>query len=309
MTKIQNILHSLGYYSAKKMLRDHFFKRRILREDAVRKREIEDAVNRLSEPMLEGEKADVIVSLTSYGVRVEDALPYTLYSLLTQTVLPDKIIVWLDNTNWSDDILPSMLQKLQKLGIEFHYTDDLRSYKKLIPALETFPNSVIITVDDDMYYNPHLVEWLLESYGSSDKHTVLGTYGAGVRSSGNRYLPYSQWQEACPDDKDICLIGCGGILYPPAIFDTEILNSDVFMRLAPRADDLWFWAMAKRAGIPTSLISHYGYAINTAVNRINDFFPAEYKDNLSFLNDIEGGNNEQLNNLISYYNLIPYSKD
>ena len=86
MTKIQNILQSLGYYSVKKTVKDYFFKRRILREDAALKREIEDAINRLSKPVLEGEKSDVIVSLTSYGTRVEDALPYTLYSLLTQTV-------------------------------------------------------------------------------------------------------------------------------------------------------------------------------------------------------------------------------
>lgn len=309
MTKIQNILQSLGYYSVKKTVKDYFFKRRILREDAARKREIEDAINRLSKPVLGGEKSDVIISLTSYGTRVEDALPYTIYSLLTQTILPDKIIVWLDNTNWSDDTLPSILKKLQNLGIEIRYTDDIRSYKKLIPALETFPNSVILTVDDDMYYNPHLVEWLLEAYESSDKHTVLGTYGARTASSESRYLPYSQWQEACPVDKDICLIGCGGILYPPAIFDTEILNKDVFMRLAPRADDLWFWAMEKRAGVTAVLIPQYGYALNSAVDRINDYFPTEYTDNLSFLNDIQGGNDEQLDNLISYYNLIPCNKE
>lgn len=307
MTKIQSILKFVGYYSVKKMLKDYFFKRRILREDAAKKREIEDAISRLSDPLFVIEKANVIVSLTSYGARVEDALPYTLYSLLTQTVLPDKIIVWLDNTNWSDDTLPSLLQKLQKLGIEIRYTADIRSYKKLIPTLETFPNSVIITVDDDMYYNPQLVEWLLTAYECSDKHTILGTYGVRVTSSENRYLPYSQWKEAYPEDKDVCLIGCGGILYPPAIFDKEILNKDVFMHLAPRADDLWFWAMAKRAGIPTSLISHFGYAINTSVDRINDYFPAECKDNLSFFNDIEGENDEQLNNLISYYNLFPES--
>lgn len=305
MTKIQNILLSLGYYSVKKTVKDYFFKRRILREDAARKREIEDAINRLSKPILEGEKANVIVSLTSYGARVEDALPYTLFSLLTQTVLPDKIIVWLDNTNWSDDALPLILKKLQTLGVEIRYTDDIRSYKKLIPALAAFPNSVIITVDDDMYYNPHLVEWLLDAYENSDKHTVLGTCGARVVSSGNRYLPYNQWQEAGPDDKDICLIGCGGILYPPAIFDREILNKDVFMRLAPRADDLWFWAMEKRAGVPAALTPQNGYDLNSTVNRINDYFPTESTDNLYYHNEVLGENEKQFNNLLDHYNLLP----
>lgn len=309
MTKIQNILQSLGYYRIKKCWRDYKLRKRLIREDVAHRQQVLHVITSIDKPLLlsHNDSSDVIVSLTSYGKRVSDTLPYTLYSLLQQTVKPNRIIVWLDNVKWNISNLPEILYKLQQAGVEFMFCDDVRSYKKLIPTLMLYHDNPIITVDDDMYYNPQLVEWLLTAYECSDKHTILGTYGVRVTSSENRYLPYSQWKEAYPEDKDVCLIGCGGILYPPAIFDKEILNKDVFMHLAPRADDLWFWAMAKRAGIPTSLISHFGYAINTSVDRINDYFPAECKDNLSFFNDIEGENDEQLNNLISYYNLFPES--
>ena len=33
------------------------------------------------------------------------------------------------------------------------------------------------------------------------------------------------------------------MLYPPKIFDIEVLNEEIFMKLAPRADDIWLKAM------------------------------------------------------------------
>ena len=303
------ILDLIGYYNIKKSVKHRLFCRRILKEDAKRKEDVRNAIEGLEGKILHktGDASDIIVSLTSYGVRVNDTLPYTLYSLLQQTHLPNRIVVWLDNVNWNEGNLPLLLKKFEELGVEFYYVEDIRSYKKLIPALKSFPDNVIITVDDDLYYNPHTIEWLIDAYNESDKHSVFGTWAYPAKVSEGKYLPYSSWKEK--DDSqiihDYSLIGCGGILYPPHIFDGEILNKELFMKLAPTADDLWFWAMEKRQNIPVRLIQNAGYGLHESVNRIEIWEPNQ-EGSLYFLNEVNGGNDVQLNNLISYYQLNPW---
>ena len=115
---------------------------KLLRPDKVSLNKVE------SEPNL-------IVSLTSYGRRVDKGY-YTIISLLRQTYKPDAIILWLDKDNWDDSKLPKSIQDLKKKGLEVKYCIDLRSYKKLIPALLEYPKSIIVTCDDDIYYKKNM---------------------------------------------------------------------------------------------------------------------------------------------------------
>lgn len=302
------ILELLGYYRIKKNVKHRLFCRKLLKEDAKRKQEIRIAIEALQGTQLrrKEDESDIVVSLTSYGVRVNDTLPYTLYSLLCQTRVPNRIIVWLDNDNWNDDTLPPILKKIKELGVEFRFVEDIRSYKKLIPALKSFPDNVIITVDDDLYYNPQTLEWLLDAYMISDKHSVIGTWAYQARACNGHYLPYSFWREfdEASSLDEYSLIGCGGILYPPHIFDGEILKQELFMRMAPTADDLWFWVMEKRQDVPVRLIPNAGYGLHEAINRI-DVWEPNREGSLYFINEIHGANDKQFDELVSYYHIIP----
>ena len=42
--------------------------------------------------------------------------------------------------------------------------------------------------------------------------------------------------------------GVGGVLYPPHSLDESMLDPEVFMKLAPTTDDVWFWAAAVSKG-------------------------------------------------------------
>lgn len=302
------ILHKVGYYTLKKKYKDYILRKRLCKEDDARKKKVMSEINAITSPLLQkmNDSTDIIISLTSYGARVKDTLPYTLYSLLSQTFKPNRIIVWLDNVNWNEGNLPESLEKLRQAGVEYMFTEDIRSYKKLVPTLIEFPKNLIITVDDDLYYNPYLVEWLLDKYNHSDKRTVIGTLATMTTFVNDEYLPYSQWDSSCKGEGELCLIGCGGILYPPCVFDGEIIKKDLFTKLAPTADDLWFWAMEKRIGLHTALTEHYGYGLHVAINRLCVFFPTENPDNLYYINElVENRNDIQLQNLIKYYNLHP----
>lgn len=300
------ILDIVGYYSAKKAIKHKLYCRHLRKEDAKRKAQIEKQIFALEGNQLkrQDDAGDIIVSLTSYGVRVTDTLPYALYSLLQQSRIPNRIVVWLDNVNWNRDKLPEILKHLQSLGVEFYYVDDLRSYKKLIPALKMFPDNIIITVDDDMYCNTRLVEWLLDEYKASNEKCVVGTWAFVEEKINGGYLPYSQWKDKviAENGQKYSLIGCGGVLYPPHIFDEEIFNEDVFMKLAPYADDLWFWAMEKRLGIPVRLVPNARYGLNTPINKVDSYDPFK-EGSLFYINEVLGNNNAQFKRLIDYYHL------
>ena len=44
-------------------------------------------------------------------------------------------------------------------------------------------------------------------------------------------------------------IGAGGILYPPKSLNPIVTDVELFLKLAPKADDLWFKAMSLIDGV------------------------------------------------------------
>lgn len=300
---IRRRLIRCGFFKLKKKVKQYFFLRRLQREDKKKKMAITKEVYSWSASVLKSahNSSDVIVSLTSYGKRVIDSLPFALYSILKQTVLPNRIAVYLDNT-WNMQKLPKILKKYQELGIEFYFVDDIRSYKKLIPALKMFPDNPIVTIDDDFYYNSNLLDWLLSAYAKSDKKTVIGSWSAIEGRRNGHYLPYMQWKDSKYGNKysEISLFAGNGTIYPPYIFDDEITKHNLFINLCPTADDIWFWAMEKRLAIKIEIISQAGYGLHIPVNRAVTYTNV---GTLYIKNGIEGANNQQLNEVVNYYNL------
>lgn len=300
------LMDKTGLFPLKRKIKQKLFFRRLVREDAQLKKEINRIILSLPNDVITNTIThdDIIISLTSYGNRVEDTLPYALYSLLTQTVLPKKIVVYLDRDNWSDDLLPAILRKMQSIGVTFSYCEDIRSYKKLIPALREFPNNPILTVDDDLYYNPNYMEWMTNAYYQSDKETVLGQWGCIPLKKNGKYLPYSQWPDCklgTKEDEKL-FIGCCGVCYPPRVFDGEIFNEQIFMQLCPTADDIWFWVMEERLCIKRDYIEPWGHGYHVSVNRIEEYDWTQ-KGTLMYQNVVEGRNDQQLRNVLEYYKL------
>lgn len=299
------IMNKSGLFVLKAKFKQKLLFRQLIREDAEKKKQVELCLMQMPANMITGfiNDDDIIISLTSYGRRVFDSLPYALYSLLTQTLRPKKIVVYLDCDNWSDEKLPLILKKIQDIGVEFRYCEDLKSYKKLIPALQDFPNNPIVTVDDDFYYNPRYFEVMTKAYLASDKATVLGQWGCIPEKKGGKYVPYSQWKDCkyATSDSPISFFGCC-CCYPPRIFDSEILKKELFMKMCPTADDIWFWAMEERLKIKKQYIDMKGYGWNTPIDRIYDYLITA--DNcLTTENVVNGRNDAQLHSLLKYYNL------
>ena len=52
-----------------------------------------------------------------------------------------------------EENLPRDLLKLRSFGLTIDWCENLRSYKKLIPAIEKYPDDIIVTADDDVFYH------------------------------------------------------------------------------------------------------------------------------------------------------------
>ncbi|MGN5955380.1 glycosyltransferase [Sphingobacterium lactis] len=193
------------------------------------------------------QKDRLIVSLTTFPARI-NRIWIVIECMLRQKEKPDKIILWLSKEQFSSlDVLPKKLLDLRSRGLEIVLCDeDLRSHKKYYYALKEYPEDIIITVDDDVFYPSDTLERLIEL---SKRYPNCVCFHRGLQLTFNEseIRPYKEW-EYLTDFKgpsyDLLLTGCGGVLYPPHSLHKDVLEKDLFMTLCKNADDLWLYSMS-----------------------------------------------------------------
>ncbi|MBR4563254.1 MAG: glycosyltransferase [Paludibacteraceae bacterium] len=198
----------------------------------------------------ERKQADVVVSLTSYGRRVKDGVVcYSIYSILRQTIQPKKIILWLDEEEWNEQNLPVRVKRLKEKGVNICFSENMRSHKKLLPAIKAFPEEAIITIDDDVLYPAELIEKLVETHHAFPED-IIATHAYHPHYVNGQIEPYRQWQAAAKGtaDKMHFALGVGGVLYPPHSLYLPMLDYTIAQQYAPLADDVWFWGASIAQG-------------------------------------------------------------
>lgn len=201
-------------------------------------------------------KNQVIVSMTSFPAAIIYAKK-AVESILKGSVLPDKLILYLTFSQFGENGIPEELLNLSKNNPIFeirNYDKDIRSYRKLIPALLDFPDAIIITVDDDVSYHKNMLKDLL-CLNKKYPNAVLA-HRAKLMKPGK---PYRKWRKyrwyhflikrIYSDFRNI-QTGVGGVLYPPHSLKHDMLDIKLFTEIAPTTDDIWFWAAAVANGTP-----------------------------------------------------------
>jgi hypothetical protein len=176
---------------------------------------------------------ELIISLTSYPPRFP-TLALTLACLCDQTVRADRIILWVADKD-ADSLPDEVSSGMRQAGVEIRTCEDLGSYKKLIPALEAFPNAYIVTADDDVYYPKHWLHSLLADFDGSSITCLTGFPIVHGRPD---------WLGRAPNGKGAVQCGCSGVLYPPKSLREEVTNRR-FLSECPTGDDIWFYKMAR----------------------------------------------------------------
>ena len=194
---------------------------------------------------------NLIVSLTSIPERMYD-IHYTLYSLVTQSIKPEKIILYLGKDKFpnGEKDLPESVLVFKNFGLSIEFVDDLRSFTKLLPALEAFPNNVIVTADDDIFYERNWLESLYCTHLKYPEEIVVHKHLNIKTDDSKNPLTYRNWTDTIENQASLnnFLLGVGGVLYPPDVFYDDVKNSSIFLKLCRHNDDVWFWAMARLKG-------------------------------------------------------------
>lgn len=239
----------------------------------------------------------LIVSITSIPLRT-DKLWITMESLLRQTYKPDKIILWLAKDEFQNVKLPERLREQQKRGIEIRYCANLRSYKKFYYTAKAYPDDYIVTVDDDIIFAEDMLEILVKTYRENPGGIVCQR-SHYIKKYGGRLRPYTKWL-GYEDRTDIdstysfqnFFTSGAGTLFPMFRLKKVVLQQEIFMKLAPYADDVWLNFCAWKAGIKTMNVKgSLGNIITIGSSSRNGLFK---------INAIHQKNDEQIERVLEY---------
>lgn len=203
----------------------------------------------------------VIVSLTSHPPRI-GTTAISINTLLRQTLKPDRLILWLAESQFpnKERDLPSELLKLIKLGLEIKWCEDLLSYKKLVPALREFPEDIIVTADDDLYYEEDWLESLYSAY-ITDSKNIYVRRAVKMKIEDGRIVAYKRDEQFNADFSVPSfanqLMGGSGCLFPPHSLHKDVFDVNKFLMLIPTHDDIYFWFMAILNGTKIGVVRGY----------------------------------------------------
>lgn len=238
----------------------------------------------------------VIVTLTTHSKRLYEVF-LAIESIMQQTVKPNRIILWLDETKQNEP-LPITLQRQMERGLEVRFCKDVGPHTKLVPSLIIFPDDILVTIDDDTIYAFDMLENLLNSYRQFPQY-IHANRAHVIKFTDKGYIDnYNAWEQCTAKIGTSPLLfptGVGGVLYPPHSLCEEVLNEEAFLQLCPTADDIWFKAM--------SLLN------NTSCYRIATHNPSYYsiptmQDIGLYKKNVFGGENDiQIKNVFEAYRL------
>lgn len=252
-----------------------------------------------------GNNMKLIGSLTTYPARI-DGISATIESILNQTQKLDELILWLVKDEFNNNLeTPEKLKELTKKGLIIKWCDEnYKSYNKLIFALKEYPNDIIITFDDDIIYNKDCVRLLYEGY--KEKPNCIQCHRAlRIVFNNDKVLPYKDrvWGIKGKNTKPSYtnfFTGVSGVLYPPKSLHKDVFNTELFKKICPNEDDMWFWAMAVLKDTKINVVKN-----NLTKIKFNSASTREFA--LSNSNVGLEGNTEQFNNILKKYPVI-YTK-
>jgi hypothetical protein len=199
-----------------------------------------------------------VVSFTSFKDRLK-VVPLVIDSLLKQTLKPYKIILVVDE--FEKNILTENITHYVDSGdIEIIYAeDDIKPHKKYYYAMQKYPDCCVITVDDDIIYSTDLVSSLFESYVNYPDCVSARRVHLMVYNNDGKVSRYKRWKHShtkvLEPSENLFPTGCGGILYPPSIFDiSPKCLSEIDESLF--ADDVYLKYLAIKKGVKAVWVSN-----------------------------------------------------
>lgn len=191
------------------------------------------------------------ISLTSINQR-QDILYETLLSIKNQTIKIDQCFIYLSEEPYISDIgfrdrmidnvnLKKIIQENDLFVVK--WVKNTGPYRKLLPLLKEKwdENCIIITLDDDVVYNKHIIEKMINKY---EEHKCCISYrGFSLDFDKIENIDYEKRCALIQTYLFNFHTGNGGVLYHPSFFKKThdlIFDSTVYTELCKTSDDIWF---------------------------------------------------------------------
>ena len=243
----------------------------------------------------EKKHADIIVSFTSFPARINNVWQ-VVECMRRQTYQPKKVYLWLSKEQFpAPDSIPQSLRRMENGMFQIRMVDgDLRSYKKFFYISKESPDSLVFLIDDDVYYDTHLLERVMKAHEKWPE-AVICNYGYHIgRDENGNLWPYKSWTHEWDNStaKDLFFGSGGGTLFCPSELYSDLTDMDKAQRLCPIADDIWLNAMTRLAGKKIVMLKNGG-----------DVLPIFNKNNVELFrqNQLQSKNDEQIEAINKYY--------
>lgn len=191
----------------------------------------------------------LVVSLTSYGDRIETTLPKTLKSIENCTSYsPDMIVLYLAEQDRPR--IKNQFVKYKHLSIR--YVNDYMSHKKFIALTEKeFIDDYIVIIDDDLLYKPYFFEKLYDKFFEHQNESNFIVCNRAQKLLDREYSRKPFIMKGDPDYGKMVFGSGAGLLIPPHTmrFDLPIIEEG--FKVAPHCDETFYSAYCIKKNIRT----------------------------------------------------------
>lgn len=208
---------------------------------------VETLLNTPYGEMLARLSVPVVVSFTSFPGRIGFTVP-VIENLHRQTRKPHRVLLYLAPEQFPGreaDLPRELLEQAGRGMVEIRWVPDVRSHKKYRYVMEQFPDSCIVTVDDDLAYPDDMLENLIHCYVCHPRMvSAMRAHLTVVDASQGQILSYRRWVKEyrlntyLPSPQLFVTSGAG-TLFPPGVLHPLALDLDRAWSLCPHADDVW----------------------------------------------------------------------
>lgn len=212
---------------------------------------------------LNKEKRDQILTctLTTFPDRI-DSVQYTIKSLFSQSVKPDRIVLWLAESEFKNYEFPDSIKKLMKRGLEIRYCENYFGHKRYYQLIkEQKENELLLMFDDDILFPTCLIERLYDKWKKFPK-SIICDRGQVVTFEGDKIMNPGRWSSISsvgleePSYRILASPG-GGCLVPPHAFYKDANNLELISKYALKTGDIWLMFMAVQND--TKIVRSYKY--------------------------------------------------
>jgi len=196
----------------------------------------------------EPRKYTLTFTLTSFPDRI-DTVQYTLRSLFSQTMKPDRVVLWLAAEEFEGVEMPDSIKEFQKIGLEVRFCENMFGHKRYYKLLdEQKDNELVVMFDDDILFPACLVERLYTAWIKHPECVVcergqVMTFVEGKVMNPGRWSSISKTGIKTPSYRLLASPG-GGCLLPPKALYKDANNTDIIKAHALKTGDIWLMFMA-----------------------------------------------------------------